>query len=185
MTATCPKPAGPTAKRTWRQYSLRTLLIVVLLASISMSWVATEFRTVDERRRAYECLTADIYTCGGDLGFPWYSGWLHKLFGQEESFDLEFLVLNNFASVNDDTLAAIAHFDNLGQLWLNGEIAITDTGLEHLKELKHLHDLNLASASVTAAAVERLRRFLPDCKITWNPPRPDAAISSPGDHPTD
>ncbi len=165
------------ARRRWHQYSLRTLLVVMLLVAAAMSWAAAEIRKVDERRRVEESqLTMAIYTCS-DRSFPWYSGWLHKLFGQEESYDYESLVLNNFASVNDDTLAAIAHFENLGQLWLNGEISITDAGLEKLAELKQLRDLSLADAPVTAAAVERLRRSLPDCKITWQTPR----FSEPAD----
>jgi hypothetical protein len=158
------------------QYSLRALLTVTMLASIVMTWAGLELRKVEKRQQAYEQLKWDVYTSGGRSGFPWQTGWLHELCGQDEPYDWDFLVLNNFATVNDDTLAAIAHFENLQQLWLNGEISMTDAGLEHLKGLKRLRDLSLADASVSVAAVEDLRRALPGCEITWEPPTP----SQPG-----
>jgi len=182
MTPTKSEPAGPKRKRRLCQYSIRTLLVVTLLASIPLPWFSVELRKVERRRLAYEQLTWDIYTCNLP-SFPWYSSWLHKLLGDEESYDLSFLVLNNFASVSDSTLVAIANFENLKQLWLNGEISITDAGLKHLKGLKGLRDLSLADAPVTAGAVERLRRSLPDCDITWNPPTPNEQSPPSADQP--
>jgi len=114
----------------------------------------------------------DIYTCDVP-SFPWYSDWLYKRLGYESSYDLSFFVLNNFGTVDDDTLLAIANFTSLEQLWLNGDISITDASLDHLKGLKHLRELSLADAPVSAQAVEQLRRSLPDCEISWVPPTPN------------
>jgi hypothetical protein len=157
----------------WRQFSMRTLLIVVLLCSLFVGWTATEVRRAERRRLAYEQLAMDIYTCGGETTFPWYTKWIHNIRGEDEAHDLSFLIFNNFAYVNDDTLKSIATFDNLEQLWLNGDIAITDVGLEHLKRLKRLRDLSLGPAPVTSVAVERLQKSLPECEISWNPPKGD------------
>ena len=93
--------------------------------------------------------------------------------GQEDSYDYDFLILNNFASVDDDQLAAIAEFTNLKQLWLNGDISISDEGLEHLKRLQRLRELSLGDAPVSAQAVKGLRQSLPDCDITWDRPTQD------------
>lgn len=164
--ATAPKP-----KRRWCQYSLRMLLLFVLVWSVFCSWISTELRKADRRRRAFEQIDMEIYTC--DLPeFPWYSRWLHQRLGQETDYDLTFLVFHNFSSINDDTLAAVAQFDNLEQLWLNGDISVTDGGLERLKGLKRLRDLSLGDAPVTVQAVEALRRALPMCEISWEPPTP-------------
>ncbi len=44
MIAADPQPAVPKPKRRWYQYSLRSLLLFVTLASIGMSWVAWELK---------------------------------------------------------------------------------------------------------------------------------------------
>jgi hypothetical protein len=80
-----------------------------------------------------------------------------------------FLIFNNFADVDDDTLVAVSRFEELGQLRLNGEERITDAGLEHLKGLQQLHELDLGECSVSPEAVERLRQALPKCKVMWQP----------------
>jgi len=172
--------ANPTAteqdkwqpKLRWRQFSLRMLLLVTLVASLLVGWIAADFRNVERRRLAHERLLWDLKTYGGDRSFPWYSSWFYKLRGDEEPYDFTFLVFNNFGIVNDSTLETVANFDSLEQLWINGrDISITDAGLEHIKGLKRLRDLSLADAPVTAGAVESLQRSLPDCDISWNPPK--------------
>ncbi|MDZ7617715.1 MAG: hypothetical protein U1E05_11960 [Patescibacteria group bacterium] len=149
--------------------TILAVLVVATLAGLLLVWAAMEIRNVELRRQAHEKLTWDSKTYS-ERPFPWYSSWLHKLAGNDESYDLTFLVLNNFAYVDDDTLASIAHFEDLEQLWLNGEIAISDKGLEHLGRLKRLEDLSLGDAAVSANAVKSLQQALPQCKIDWAPP---------------
>ncbi|MDY0165022.1 MAG: hypothetical protein RBS80_00675 [Thermoguttaceae bacterium] len=149
--------------------TILAVLVVATLAGLLLVWAAMELRSVELRRQAHEKLTWDFKTYG-EKPSPWYSSWLHKLAGNDESYDLTFLVLNNFAYVDDDTLASIARFADLEQLWLNGEIVITDQGLEYLSRLKRLEDLSLGDAPVSADAVKRLQQSLPQCKIDWVPP---------------
>ncbi len=149
--------------------TILAVLVVATLAGLLLVWAAMELRNVQLRRQAHEKLTWDSKTYA-EKPFPWYSSWLHKLAGNDESHDLTFLVLNNFAYVDDDALASIAHFADLEQLWLNGEIVITGQGLEHLSRLKRLEDLSLGDAPVSADAVKRLQQSLPQCKIDWVPP---------------
>ena len=156
-------------KGRWFQFSLRALLLFVLGCAILFAWISAEFHRSERRYEAYRQIEMDIYTT--DLGeFPWYSGWLHKMFGHEECYDPTFLILNNFASVDDDTLATVAQFQSLEQLWLNGDISITDAGLEHLKRLTRLRELSLGDAPVSEDAVARLRQALPACEVFWTPP---------------
>ncbi|MBI3465848.1 MAG: hypothetical protein HY000_22755 [Planctomycetes bacterium] len=44
-------------------------------------------------------------------------------------------------------------------------VMVRDAGLEHLKGLKNLRELNLAGTQVTAAGVAALQAALPECKI--------------------
>jgi hypothetical protein len=145
------------------------LAIAFGLACLAIGWIVTDFRMADQRKRIYEKLDLSFYTdSSGD--FPWYSSWLHRLRRDEQSYDLEMLVFNNFCEIDDGTLADIAQFTNLHQLWLNGQITVTDAGLDALKSLRQLEDLSLADANVSPLAVKRLREALPRCKITWDPP---------------
>ena len=45
-----PQPAVPKPKLRWFQFSLRSLLVLTLVASIAMSWIAVELRKAKQRR---------------------------------------------------------------------------------------------------------------------------------------
>ena len=45
---------------------------------------------------------------------------------------------------------------------------ITDAGLEHLKGLTNLEELDLRWTKVTDAGVAKLQQALPNCEIRWN-----------------
>lgn len=61
--------------------------------------------------------------------------------------------------------ASIQSRENLRMLNLSGT-PVTDTGLVHLKGLKSLERLMLDYTKVTPAGVAKLRKALPDAKIT-------------------
>ena len=48
---------------------------------------------------------------------------------------------------------------------------ITDAGLVHLKGLTKLQGLDVRSTKVTAAGVKKLQAALPNCLISWTPPK--------------
>jgi len=50
-TADTPKP-----KRRWYQYSLRTLLLFMLLASIGLSWLAVKLKQAREQKEAVRAI---------------------------------------------------------------------------------------------------------------------------------
>lgn len=58
MTEPEPQSISPPRKRRWLQFSLRTLLILVLLASIGMSWFAVRMRQAKRQREAVETIRA-------------------------------------------------------------------------------------------------------------------------------
>jgi hypothetical protein len=165
----------PTPKRDrphWLRFGLRSLLLALVVFGIPLGILSADLREYERQKDAYHLLDTEIYT--NDVGvFPWYTRWLHNFLGHEDSFDLGFLILNNEALVDDAKLKAIGNFKNLRQLWLNGELKITDAGLERLNGLKQLKELSLGNAPVSAAAVEKLRRSLPLCDVSWNPDVPE------------
>jgi len=58
MTATEPQPAPARPRRRWLQYSLRTLLVFMVLASVPMSWLAVKMHHAREQREAVEAMRA-------------------------------------------------------------------------------------------------------------------------------
>jgi hypothetical protein len=66
--------------------------------------------------------------------------------------------------LQDDDLQLIAQWPGLSKLSLCG-MPITDAGLEYLKDVQTLRDLDLRVTQVTAEGVKKLKRELPHCKI--------------------
>jgi hypothetical protein len=148
------------------------------LAGLFVAQFDRERRNADSRREAYAVIDAACpQTYGGyERTWPWYSNWLHRLAGdQEPPSELTFLVFGNFSAEDDNTLAAASRFNELYQLWLGSEPEITDAGLDHIKRLSELRDLDLSESRLTVEAVEELRQALPLCKVVWNRkgPTPD------------
>ena len=141
----------------------------MLLASLYLGRFSYERREAQALRRAYAVIeAADPYTSGGSsAAWPWYSNWLHRLLGDEEPYEMHFLVFGNFSQVDDNTLVTVSEFDELGQLWLGEQSEVTDAGLEHLEKLSELRDLDLGDSPVTPEAVAKLRQALPKCEIRY------------------
>ena len=129
----------PTAKVNqklrWYQFSLRTLLIVVTLFAFLCSWFAVKMQQAEKQRKAVEA----IVKAGGEVrcepsvgctpGFHFCRvyeptpTWLRKILG------------NDF-------------FDNVNIISFRGTDA-TDANLVCLKDLQHLHTLDLGYNKIT------------------------------------
>jgi serine/threonine protein kinase/formylglycine-generating enzyme required for sulfatase activity len=72
------------------------------------------------------------------------------------------------------TDAGIAYLEGLTKLehLLIERTRVTDVGLKYLKDLTNLQDVNLSGTLVTAKGVEKLKKSLPQCRITANPAVP-------------
>ena len=121
----------PTPKRRWYQFSLRALLVFVVLVSIGMSWVAVRKQRVRRQREAVRA----IEKLGGDVRYEEAQTpvprWLRELLGDD------------FFFLKVDTVH------------LSGT-EVTDVGLEHLKWLATLEALFLSNTQVTDAGLESL-----------------------------
>ena len=122
--------ANANPPRRWFQFSLRSLLIAVMLAAgLLVAWRAY----VEPYRRQRESM-AYIEHLGGEYKTePGGPGWLHQLFGDDK-------------------------FQNIIEISLDGQ-NVSDEDLAHLEGLTHLQSLRLGGAQVSDAGLARLREF--------------------------
>lgn len=70
-----------------------------------------------------------------------------------------------FTGVGDGGLSHLSHLTTLVSLALT-DTKVTDAGLRHLSSLNRLETLDLNQTNVTKEGVERLRKQLPNCRIS-------------------
>jgi len=157
------------------QFSLRSLLALVVAVAIPCSWLTVEMRRAKRQRGAAEAIKA----LGGEVIWDRQSGpaWLGRVLGDgffssvssvastgatdgdlknlRDLRDLEELYFN-FARITD---AAMEHLQGLSQLerLSLSSTPVTDAGLEHLKGLSQLRELDLMGTKVSDAGLKHLR----------------------------
>jgi len=129
-------------KRRFR-FSLRTLLVVVVLLSVGLGWFAFKMRQAERQRKAVEAIIeaggwvtydCDLYE---DLGYMQRPvspapAWLTRLVGDD-------------------------FFLDVGDVYLSGT-KCADEDMEYLKRLTNLNRLNISGTQVTDAGLKHLRR---------------------------
>lgn len=181
-------------KRRWVQYSLRTLLFVMLLGSIGMSRLAVVMRAAGREREAASVLERFPCRIGYDhkLSNPRArsrnSAWLTRWLGGDSYPHVEYVCLAS-EEFTDTDVARVEHLPRLKVLLLQGTSVtdaglrhlrgltqleslsldgakVTDAGLEHLKGLTRLKELELYDTRVTEQGIKKLRQALPNCEVT-------------------
>ncbi len=144
MNDSCPvKP-----KRRWYQFSLRALLVFVLVAGTGLGWLG---RWLLEPPR-YRMVLFELVDFHPDINFD---------------ADGRAVALWNFRASNrlgDYALRNIEELTRLQRLDLSGT-QVTDAGLQHLSGLTVLEELTLRETQVTDEGVKNLQQALPNCKI--------------------
>ncbi|MCE9527078.1 MAG: hypothetical protein K8R36_13605 [Planctomycetales bacterium] len=179
-----------TYKRRWYQFSLRSLLAAMVLASIVSAWLAHERNEVRKRQEAI----AAIEEQGGHVlynnAYAFRPRWLQLLLGDDSEGEVE------VASVGDNaTDAGLVHLASLTKLrglycdnrkitdaglvhlagLTNLEMVdlmytrVSDAGLAHLTGLRKLTFLQLDETQVTDQGVRELKRSLPNVAIARIP----------------
>ena len=142
-------------KRRFYQFRLRTLLALVALASIAMSWFTVKWNQAKRQRAAVE----SIVDAGGAVVYQYQYGadgdrignaeppgptWLRRILGVD------------FLSDVHDVLVVDTEW--------------ADAGLEHLAGLKNLESLALSDTRLTDEGVKKLQQALPNCTIQTDAP---------------
>lgn len=149
MTVTNTQPVAPRRKRRWFQFSLRTLLVFVLLVGIGMSWFAVKVRQAREQKEVVEAISQ----AGGSVLYDWVYSYdydpneipkppgpiiLRKLFG-------------------DDFLDTVVEVEIQCGDPVTGTAPPLPTGfLDHLEQLPELRTLLLDDAEISADDMRRI-----------------------------
>jgi hypothetical protein len=179
----------------WRfQFTIRALLVLVVVVAIPCSWLAVEMKKAREQREAAQAIW--------EAGIVWYdyqfdasrnfvptpeptgAAWLRNLLGDNFFTTVVFAA----CEVTDARLEHLKALTQLQELFLDGpqltdtglehlkgmtqlrelklrDTEVSDSGLEHLKALKQLRELDVCGSRVTDEGVKRLQEALPNCKI--------------------
>jgi len=131
------------------QFSIRSLLVLVIVVAVPFSWLAVEMKAAREQKEAVEA----IMKVGGAVVYDWkldaggfflpnaqppVPAWLRKLLG-------------------DDFFGAVDR--------VAAPLDVTDEGLIQVARLTQLRHLDLTKTKVTDAGVKKFQQALPNCKI--------------------
>jgi hypothetical protein len=158
-------------KRRIAQYSLRTLLIAILVASVPLAAVTRAIA----RRRAEDAAEAAISRLGG-FSAPREVGaceepvpsaivdFVNRLFPRDPSEEIFGVSLRDSKRARDKDIKVLHAFRALGMLDL-GNTFVTDACIGDLEVLRSLVWLDVTGTDITNSGVARLKRRLPNCNI--------------------
>ena len=143
---------SPKPKRRWHQFSLKKLLVVMLLLFFVIAgWAGCQIAEYRYEEPAYHHFTG----IGGQTGtrYCWY-----------RHTGIQFLSLHN-PEVTDRDLEPLQRLRHLRRLML-ADTNVTDDGLRHLSNLDRLYELDLRNTHVTDAGLTSLYQ-LKGLKTLW------------------
>ena len=149
----------------WRfQFSILSLLLLVVVVAIPCSWLETEMKAARKQREAVEEVQkASQVVFDHELGPDgrWIAGatppgppWLRNLLGDDLFTDAVWVSSPN-AQINDAVLAHLEELTALQGLDLD-HARITDAGLRHIEGLSQLQQLSLTDPRVGDAGMVHL-----------------------------
>jgi hypothetical protein len=175
-------------QRRWYQFSLKTLIVGMVLCGCVMAPIAYEH----QKARNQHAAVAALEKRGGYLGFDSTthprSAWMSLLLGDDKFAhlvavdfapgsvitDADLLHLRPFTflrfvgldgmPVTDASLVELGSKTELTELSLK-QTKVTDAGLDHLTGLTKLELLWLEGTSVTDAGIQKLQLALPNVRI--------------------
>jgi len=173
-------------RRRFCQFSLRQLLLFVLLASLALSWLSVKLRQKQLEREA----ASKVHGLGGLVfysdQFDDTSGtpgpaWLRHFLG-DDFFTKVYGV--SLPDAHNDQLAILKDLPSLKYLELSYTF-VDDEGLNHLAGLRDLEVLSLFGTGVTEQGARKLHQTLPSCEIMGvGKPCPRWSVGSPAVSPT-
>ncbi len=122
-------------RKTW-QFSLRTLLLFVLVASIAMSWIAVRMERARRQAKAVKGISGRPSYRPNEPPVP---RWLAELLGKD--FFCEVVAAN---IAHDQTMSSLRDLPGLERLSID-YMACTDASMTHLRGLKRLRELSITA----------------------------------------
>jgi hypothetical protein len=152
----------PKPKRRWYQFSMRTLLLVMLVLPTGVGWIGVRLNRARENwaaiateQAALEKAVTQNKNLNGHIFVKLARDkpWLDSLFNDPgEDWYCHFVGGSTLGDAGLEHLKALPRLQNL---WLRGT-KVTDAGLKHLERLPHLRRLELDDTGVTDAGLEHL-----------------------------
>jgi hypothetical protein len=155
-------------ERRWYQFSMRTMLLVMLVFCVWIGIRVNWARNNRERVAAVVTAVTEIEKLGGEVTSAYQNlrpqTWLETLLDDPGSRDDPVSVLEVTSvsfEVTDQTDAGLEYLKDLPELEFLGlsYTRVTDAGLEHLKDLPKLRVLWISHTQVTDAGLEHLKNL--------------------------
>jgi hypothetical protein len=167
------RPASTSGKRRRFQFSLRTLLLAVLVVAV-LIWIAEPARQTYEHRRVVNELLRYRQTELDLDRWSWFESLIGSQLDPKQHASVRSVSLN--VSTTDDDLRDLQYLPELKKLELICP-NVTDAGFEHMESLRDLEWLAICCPNVTAKSIAILPR-LPRLKELYVWPRSEAEIRS-------
>jgi hypothetical protein len=154
----------PQPKRRWLRFRLRTLLVLVVVLSVPLGWVAMNMQQARRQREAVKAILEAggvvwyRFEMGDGYGYgikQFFVGTSSALLGKDMVDSVGSVRLGG-QQITDDNIASLTEFEDLLSLHLLGT-RITDGGLEHIRGLRNLMDLSLGSPEITDHGMDHLK----------------------------
>jgi hypothetical protein len=144
------------------QFTLRSLLILTLLVSLPLGWMAFRRAQVQRRWKRYHALK----TLGGEIDLHFANrGERLEGDGADDSPPWHIIAVRLPKSrITNAELALVESLSTLKELDLSGT-KISDEGLARLGRLDRLEQLDLRDTRTTETGVSQLKKLLPNCEI--------------------
>ncbi len=177
----------------WRfQFSIRSLLVFVLVCAVMSSWFSVRMKQARRQRDVVAvivegdgCVLHDYEMVSPWQPEPSAPTWLINLLGvdffegvayadcRSSNFDGKTAYLSKLTNLEvyfsgaQVTDSGLVHLEGLTKLrWVDLSFAqVTDSGLVHLEGLTKLRWVDLSRTQVTPEGVKKLQQALPNCEI--------------------
>ena len=147
----------------WRfQFSIRSLLVLVVVVAVPCSWMTAEIKKADRQqaaKTAFQRFPGYVQYGFQRSGQPSASpapSWLCRLLGNDFFASIEFVCLACDKRFTDADMEHVESLPRLKMLRL-GSANITNAGLQHLAILTDLEDLSLGRTQVSDAGLEHVQ----------------------------
>jgi hypothetical protein len=158
-------------KLRWYQYSLRTLMLLVLLIAIGMSWFTVKLSQARQQREIVKQLKTpglgvyyDYEVNEGGMRkdideIPFVPVWLINLLGKDFFTNVVAVETIDVNNANDTTLEHIKELSHLHYLNISAARRITDVGLKHLEGMTQLKSLAISGDEITDTGLVHIKNL--------------------------